>query len=202
MPGGRAPGGGAAEPGRLVEIAHHWRAAHEPARALPAVIDAGDASRAVFAYGEASRQYELAIELWDLAEPTDLPAGRDLVGLFDAASASANLVGDASRAVDHARHALDLVDARSPGTSAADREARALARERLGAAVGLAGDTAISIEALEEAVELLAGTEASPTRARILAGLAADLMLSAPAAGAVGFPRGGVGMGPADGGPG
>src|SRR3954451_7868754 len=181
------PGGGAAEASRLVEIAHHWTAAHEPARALPAAIDAGDASRAVFAYGEASRQYELAIELWDLAEPANLPAGRDLVGLFDAASASANLVGDASRAVDHARHALDLVDALSPGTSAADREARALARERLGAAVGLAGDTAISIEALEEAVELLAGTEASPTRARILAGLAANLMLAARASESIGF---------------
>ncbi|MFL5676548.1 MAG: AAA family ATPase [Chloroflexota bacterium] len=183
------PGGGAAEASRLVEIAHHWTAAHESARALPAAIAAGDASRAVFAYGEASRQYELAIELWDLADPADLPAGRDLVGLFDAASASANLVGDASRAVDHARHALELVDARSPGTAAADREARALARERLGAAVGLAGDTAISIEALEEAVELLDGTAASTTRARILAGLAANLMLAARASESIGFAR-------------
>src|SRR3954454_1827102 len=183
------PGGGAAEASRLVEIAHHWTAGHEPAAALPPAIDAGDASRAVFAYGEASRQYELAIELWDLAEPADLPDGRDLVGLFDAASASANLVGDASRAVDHARHALDLVDARSAGTSAEDRVALSLARERLGAAVGLAGDTAISIEALEEAVQLLAGTEASPTRARILAGLAANLMLAARGSESIGFAR-------------
>ena len=94
--GSQPVAGGAAEASRLVEIAHHWNAAHEPGRALPAAIAAGDASRAVFAYGEATRQYELAIELWDLGDPADRPADRDLVGLFDAASASAILVGDAA----------------------------------------------------------------------------------------------------------
>ena len=111
--GGRPGIGGGAEASRLVEVAHHWNAAHEPGRALPAAVAAGDASRAVFAYGEATRQYELAIELWDLVDPVDRPADRDLVGLFDAASASAILVGDAAGAVDHARHALELVDAAS-----------------------------------------------------------------------------------------
>ncbi len=184
-------GGGAAEASRLVEIAHHWTAAHEPGRALPAAIAAGDASRAVFAYGEATRQYELAIELWDLGDPTDRPAGRDLVGLFDAASASAILVGDAAAAVDHARHALELADATTiAGTDpGADRERRARARERLGNAAWLAGDTATSINALEEAVELLDGTAASTIRARVLAGLAANLMLAARASESIRFAR-------------
>ena len=59
---------------RLVEIAHHWTAAHEPAGRWPAAIAAGDASRAVYAYAEAARQYEVAIELWDVV-PTR-PTGR------------------------------------------------------------------------------------------------------------------------------
>ncbi len=187
--GGRPVAGGAAEASRLVEIAHHWTAAHEPGHALPAAIAAGDASRAVFAYGEATRQYELAIELWDLGDPADRPAGRDLVSLFDAASASAILVGDAGRAVDHARHALELVDATSIQDDGADRERRALARERLGNAAWLAGDTATSINALEEAVGLLDGAPASTIRARVLAGLAANLMLAARASESTRFAR-------------
>ena len=183
-----APGGVAAA-SRLVEIAHHWTAAHEPGRALPAAIAAGDASRTVFAYGEASRQFELAIELWDLCDPVDRPADRDLVGLFDAASASAILVGDASRAVDHAQHALDLIDTIATSEADTDRERRARARERLGNAAWLAGDTATSINALEEAVALLDGTPASTIRARVLAGLAANLMLAARAAESIPFGR-------------
>ena len=189
--GGRPVVGGAAEASRLVEVAHHWTAAHEPGRALPAAIAAGDASRAVFAYGEAKRQYELAIELWDLGDPADRPADRDLVGLFDAASASAILVGDAAAAVDHARHALDLVDAASTAGAdrIVDRERRARARERLGNAAWLAGDTATSINALEEAVDLLDDTDASTIRARVLAGLAANLMLAARASESIRFAR-------------
>ncbi|MFL5674625.1 MAG: ATP-binding protein, partial [Chloroflexota bacterium] len=180
---------GAAEASRLVEIAHHWTAAHEPSEALPAAVAAAEASRAVFAYGEATRQYELAIELWDLGDPSALPAGRDLPWLFDAASSSAILVGDAGRAVDHARHALDLVDAASADGAAYDPDDRARARERLGLAAWLAGDTATSIGALEEAVGLLDGTAASTTRARVLAGLAANLMLAARASESIGFAR-------------
>ena len=69
----RPAGGGAAAASRLVELAHHWTAAHEPARALAAAIDAGEASRAAYAYADAARQYERAIELWDIV-PVDRPA--------------------------------------------------------------------------------------------------------------------------------
>ena len=75
---------GVAAATRLVEIAHHWRAAQDPARALTAAIAAGDASRAVYAYAEAGRQYERAIELWDLVpahRPTDRPGPRRSVRL-------------------------------------------------------------------------------------------------------------------------
>ena len=59
-----------------------------------------------------------------------------------------------------------------------DRERRARARERLGFAAWLAGDTATSIQLLEEAVALLDGTPPSTAQARVLAGLAANLMLA------------------------
>jgi DNA-binding CsgD family transcriptional regulator/tetratricopeptide (TPR) repeat protein len=172
----RPAGGGAAAASRLVELAHHWTAAYDPARALIAAIAAGDASRAVYAYAEAARQYERAIELWDVVPFEDRPTDRDQADLYDAASAAATVVGDASRAVNLARRAIELVD--GAADAADDRERRARAREQLGIASWLAGDTATSIRLLEEAVELLEGTPPSKGQARVLSGLAANLMLA------------------------
>jgi DNA-binding CsgD family transcriptional regulator/tetratricopeptide (TPR) repeat protein len=172
----RPAGGGAAGASRLVELAHHWTAAHDRSRALTAAIAAGDASRTVYAFAEAARQYERAIELWDLVPAEDRPVERDQADLYDAASAASTVVGDASRAVDLARRAIELVD--GAPDAAEDRERRARAREQLGIASWLAGDTATSIRLLEEAVELLEGTLPSAGQARVLSGLAANLMLA------------------------
>jgi DNA-binding CsgD family transcriptional regulator/tetratricopeptide (TPR) repeat protein len=172
----RPAAGGVAEASRHVELAHHWTAAHDRVRALTAAIAAGDASRAVYAYAEAARQYEHAIELWDLVPPDVRPAERDLADLYDAASAAATLVGDATRGVNLARMAIEVVD--SEAGPDGDLERRARARERYGSASWLAGDTATSIRLLEEAVGLLEGTPPSTTYARVLAGLAANLMLA------------------------
>ena len=172
----RPTGGGAAEASRLVELAHHWTAAHDPTRALGAAIQAGDASRAVYAYAEAARQYERAIEIWGVVPASDRPLDRDLGDLYDAASAAATLVGDAARAVNLARRAIEIVDAADG--SDGDRERRAMARERYGTASWLAGDTATSIRQLEEALELLADVPPSTVQARVLAVLAANLMLA------------------------
>src|SRR5262249_12099102 len=79
----RPRGSGAAAASRLAELAHHWSAAQEPARALLAAIDAADASRAAFAFAEAAGLYERATELWDVVSPADRPDGRDLAGLFE-----------------------------------------------------------------------------------------------------------------------
>ena len=172
----RPAGAGVAAATRLVEIAYHWRLAQDPARAFTAAIAAGDASRTVYAYAEAGRQYERAIELWDLVPPGDLPDDRDLADLFDSASATATLVGDAAHAVDLAQRGIELIDASSG--SADDRGRRARARERFGYASWLAGDTATSIRLLEEAIDLLDGAPASTDEARVLAGLAGNLMLA------------------------
>jgi DNA-binding CsgD family transcriptional regulator len=158
--------------GRLVELAHHWSAAHEQARALRAAIAAGDASRSGFAFAEAAGMYERAIDLWDLVPAAERPADRDLGGLFDEASAMVALVGDPSRAVALAERAIAELD------RGASLERRAAARERLGRAAWLAGDGAMSISALEDAVRLLEDAPPSVAQARVQAGLASNLMLA------------------------
>jgi DNA-binding CsgD family transcriptional regulator/tetratricopeptide (TPR) repeat protein len=171
----RPAGGGAAAASRLAELAHHWRAAQDPGRAVRAAIAAGDASRAVYAFAEAGRQYEHAIALWDAAPAADRPPDRDLVDLLEDASAAATAAGDGSRAVELAARALELVDA--PAVHASP-ERRARAREQLGLAASLAGDTATSIRSLEVAARLLEGTPPSLDQARVAAVLAANLMLA------------------------
>ena len=149
-------------------------------------IEAGDASRAVYAYGEAARQYERAIELWDIVPAVDRPTDRDLGDLFDAASAAATLVGDASRAVNLARQGgrARRCDGRPGRRSANAGRGR---EKRLGIASWLAGDTATSIRLLEEAVDLLDGMPPSTDQARVLAGLAANLMLAGRSAESIPF---------------
>jgi DNA-binding CsgD family transcriptional regulator/tetratricopeptide (TPR) repeat protein len=186
---GRRPSlSGGAEASRLVEIAHHWTAANRPSRALTAAIAAADASRAVFAYAEAARQYEHATDTWDLVPAEDRPSDRDLGDLLGAASDVALLIGDGPRAVDFAERAVEAVDA-AEGPEG-DVERRARARERLGHAASLAGDTATSIRLLQEAVGLFEEGQpveavvsspneqpSSSAHARVLTGLAANLML-------------------------
>ena len=172
----RPPGGGAMAASRLVELAYHWTAALDHDRAFVAAVAAGDASWEVYAYAEAARQYERAIELWDVASPSARPSDRDLGDLYDRASAAATLTGDAAQAVHLARLGLEYVDAASGPDD--NRERRATARERYGFAASLAGDTADSIRLLEEAVELLEGQPPSTRQARVLAGLARNLMVA------------------------
>ena len=162
-----------AQASRLVELAHHWSAAQQPALALRAAVEAADASRATFAFAEASGLYERATELWDVVPPADRPADRDLADLYDQASATVALVGDPARAIALAERAIDEL-----GRTETPPERRAAALERLGRAAWLAGDGARSISALEEAVRMLEGAPPSVEHARVQAGLAANLMLA------------------------
>ncbi len=172
----RPTGAGGAAASRLAELAHHWRAADDPGRALRAAIAAGDASLAVYAFAEAGRQYEHAIEMWDAAPVTDRPTDRDLADLYDAASECATTVGDGARAVALARRAIELVDGASGAVEGPERQARV--RERLGIAATVAGDTALSIRMLEDAVTLFEGAPPSASQARVVGSLAANLMLA------------------------
>jgi DNA-binding CsgD family transcriptional regulator/tetratricopeptide (TPR) repeat protein len=119
--------------------------------------------------------------------PDQRPADRDRADLYDAASAAATVVGDASRAVSLARHQLEMVEGTGDGPADHERSRRARAHERYGFAAWLAGDTATSIEQLELAVAVLEGTGAKADEARVLAGLAGNLMLAGRSSDSVPF---------------
>ncbi|MGW3950878.1 helix-turn-helix transcriptional regulator [Streptomyces sp. NPDC004752] len=52
---------------RVMRLASHWYHAHDPAKALPAVLDASVVARRRYAYSEQLRLLERAMELWDTA---------------------------------------------------------------------------------------------------------------------------------------
>ncbi|MEV5644353.1 AAA family ATPase [Streptomyces flaveolus] len=58
---------------RVMRLASYWYHAHDPARALPAVLDASVEARRRHAYSEQLRLLERAMELWDAA-PDDVRA--------------------------------------------------------------------------------------------------------------------------------
>ncbi|MET9383936.1 AAA family ATPase [Streptomyces sp. NPDC002928] len=59
---------------RVMRLASYWYHSHDPAKALPAVLDASATARRRHAYSEQLRLLERAMELWDAA-PEDIRAG-------------------------------------------------------------------------------------------------------------------------------
>jgi predicted ATPase len=54
-------------------LAYHWVRAHQPARALPAAVEAGLQSEAAYGFADAQRHFETALELWaQVADPAGL----------------------------------------------------------------------------------------------------------------------------------
>ncbi|MFE2260817.1 helix-turn-helix transcriptional regulator [Streptomyces griseosporeus] len=68
---------------RAMRLATYWYHAHDPAKALPAVLDASVQARARHAYSEQLRLLERAMELWDAA-PEEVRAGLHLSGYAEA----------------------------------------------------------------------------------------------------------------------
>jgi predicted ATPase len=122
--------GGTSGSALAAELAWHWYAAHDLARALPAAAEAGLAAERCCAYAEAQHHFERALELWELVPAA--PAGLDRVELLTRAAEAAANAGGADRAVALVRGALAEVD------RARDRRAGLLAR-RLAAYLRVAG---------------------------------------------------------------
>jgi DNA-binding CsgD family transcriptional regulator len=159
---------GAASP---AELAPHWAAAGRAREALAASIDAARQAEGVFGLAEARAHLERALALWpevpDAAELT----GLDLAGLCSWAAAVARLLGDAARALDLTREAIDLVGAEDPHRAAL---------LYVGVAEDLYGISAAreGLAALERAVELVPAEPPSPERAYALGSLAGGLMIA------------------------
>jgi DNA-binding CsgD family transcriptional regulator/tetratricopeptide (TPR) repeat protein len=164
----------AGDPGLAAELAWHWYAAHDLERALPAAVAAGLAAERAFAFAEAQRQFERALELWDRTggdEQAEPRVGMDKAELLARAGEAAANSGSAERAAALVRSALAELD------PAADPLRAAQLTERLAFHLRVAGRPG-AFEAYQEAVRL-APPAPSAARARVLAGLGQALMLRA-----------------------
>ena len=159
------------DPGLAAELAWHWYAAHDLERALPAAVRAGLAAERAYAFAEAQRQFERALELWERCGEPAAEAGMDKAELLARAGEAAANAGAADRAVALVRGALAEVD------PAADPLLAGQLTERLAFHLRIVGRPG-AFEAYQEAVRLV---PPGPTvaRARVLAGLGQALMLRA-----------------------
>jgi DNA-binding CsgD family transcriptional regulator/tetratricopeptide (TPR) repeat protein len=144
------------------ELAYHWRAAEDLERALPAAIEAGTQAERAFAFAEAQRQYEQALELWARLPQAAQLAPIDRATLLERAAEAAYQVDDDPRAVELVRGALQDVD------PLADPVRAGLLQERLGRSLWMTADPA-ALAAYEEAVRLVPAEPPSAERARVLA---------------------------------
>jgi len=168
-------GHGGGGPGLAAELAWHWYAAHDLERALPAAVEAGRAAERAYAFAEAQRHFERALELMERAPAA--AAGLDKAELLARAGEAAGNAGAADRAVALHRAALAELDpAREPLRAGQ-------LTERLAFHLRVAGRPG-AMEAYQAAIRLV---PPGPTveRARVLAGLGQALMLRARFAEAV-----------------
>jgi DNA-binding CsgD family transcriptional regulator/tetratricopeptide (TPR) repeat protein len=156
------------------ELALHWRAAHRMPEALAAYVRAGLEAEQVFAFVEAAQHFERALEIWDLVEDAGERSELQLGDVVAHAANNMDIAGEHHRAVTLGRMALELAD------RAGDVVASALARERLGRSLWLAGDSDGALAAYRDAVRVLPPEPPTAELARVLAAEAQILMLRAP----------------------
>jgi DNA-binding CsgD family transcriptional regulator/tetratricopeptide (TPR) repeat protein len=153
------------------ELAAHWDAAGDPARALPARVAAGLAAADAHAFAEAAGHYQRALELW-APLPVDQAGGMDRAGLLGRAAEAAALSGDTTHAIGLLEQGLgQLVRAAEPVRAA-------IVLDRLGFHRFRAGAEADALAAYQEAERLLTGAPPSAERAGVLAGHGLVLMLA------------------------
>jgi len=153
-------------------LAHHWYAALDLPRALPAVIVAAGHAMASYAPAEALRQLERAQQIW--ARVTDAPqrTGLDEAEVSRLAAEAAYQSG----AVDRARSLLAGALAGLPTDF--DPARRALLLERYAVTQRDAGWPAEAVATLREALALLPAGPATRAHAVVLATLASALTRS------------------------
>ncbi|WP_406196884.1 AAA family ATPase [Streptomyces sp. NBC_01017] len=178
---------------RVMRLASYWYHAHDPAKALPAVLDASVTARRRHAHSEQLRLLERAMELWDTApediratlRPVDYaeaypPCGCDpdttplrYLDLMAEAAVAGRLCGERERALKITKRALHLLEDEGDPMRAAwfwvqrSRLTQALAR----------GD---GWKELGTAQELVRGLPPSEVHAEVLATAANWSMLRAP----------------------
>ena len=153
------------------EVAYHWWEARRLPEALTTLVEAGRAAEELYAFAEAHRHLENALDIWDEVEDAEARAGTDRAEVLSRSAENANLTGELHRAVALAQQAVDLVDA------ADDPVRSALNRERLGRYLWVTGESEAALESYHEAVDLMPADPPSPELARVLAAHGQILML-------------------------
>src|SRR5215211_1551765 len=154
------------------ELCGHWLGAQRLPEALAAAVRAGIEAEEVYAFAEASRHFQRALGLWPRVDRPEERAGLDEAEVYTRAADGALVSGDGPEAIRLMRNAIERRDTRTDPFEAA------LLRERLARYLFMgAGDTEGAQRALEEAVDLLPSDEPRRELARVLATLAAILML-------------------------
>jgi DNA-binding CsgD family transcriptional regulator len=166
----RVVGTGADAAGHWAELAHHWSASRDDERGLEASVRAAMAAMDAYAFADALRHFEAALDLWPGVDDPERVAGLDLATLLDHASEIASLDGQTRRGAALREAAIAELDA------AADPVKAALWHERLGRARWLAADTVGALRAYEDAMAM--SEPPSPARARVLSGYGQLLMLT------------------------
>lgn len=154
------------------ELAHHWYAAGQLEAALPAALVAAVAAEEVYALDEARLHYERALEIWDQVD-LERGEGEPALSRLDVirkAAEAASGTGQIERAIALTRDAVAAIDERAQAAQAA------LAHERLGRFLWLAGRGDDALPEYRRAVELM--PESPPSeRALVLAAEGQVLML-------------------------
>jgi AAA ATPase domain len=156
-----APGGRAS-----AEIAHHWHAAGEPARALAAAWRAAADAAGALAYAEQLVMLDRVLELCDAVPDAATLAGASRLAMLEQAETAAHLAGEPA-------HGVLLADAllAEPGIQAEPVRAFFVSERRAAMSLQLRHP---DVAALREAAGRVADDD--PARARVLAALAEHLI--------------------------
>ncbi len=154
----------------LAQLAHHREAAGEISGAIEAWSCAASAAEAIFAFAEAHHHLARIIANWDRTPAPEDHAGVEFADLLGRAAEDAFLGGDADDATRLAREAISLVD------PFAEPRVAGILHERLGRYVRDTVEHDQALEIVERALELVPEEPPSADRARVLAGVAGQLM--------------------------
>ncbi len=151
-------------------LAHHWLAAHNIPRALPASVRAGKAAAAAGAPSAAQRHFERALELWPQVADAEHRAGTDHSQLLEVAASAAARAGGVDRALALVDEALAEVGS----TGTLERRATLLVR-RAELLVDLGRDSE-ALAVFEQAEALLPRDLPSKVSAQVLGSFARALV--------------------------
>jgi ATP/maltotriose-dependent transcriptional regulator MalT len=156
------------KPGDITEIAYHWHAANNHAKAFPAKIAAMRSASHAYAYATAAQMGERALEIWDAIDDAEAVAGMPRSKLMGKVAAYLHTAGEPERALATITLAISIGDVQGPD----------LARHLMLKAQCLHNIAKLgAIPLLKEALELVPPGVNETLRATILYRLAARYMI-------------------------